>query len=161
MQRHGSADAVTSVGGYGVVLKYKGRTKELSAGFAGTTSNRMEMMACIEGLRALKRRSDVVIFSDSRYVVDSMSKGRAQRWRARGWMRNDEERARNADLWAQLLELCAQHNVEFRWVKGHNNTAENERCDRLARARMRGSDLPLDSRGEPEASAPLFTTQDL
>ena len=156
----GGADTGTGLGGYGVVLKYKEHVKELSGGFSRTTSNRMELMACIQGLRALKRRSDVVIFSDSRYVVDSMSKGRALRWQAQGWMRNDKERAKNADLWAQLLELCAQHNVEFRWVKGHNSTPENERCDRLARAAMQKSNLPHDDRGKPNILAPLFTSQD-
>ncbi len=133
-------------GGYGVVLKYRGATKEISGGFQETTHNRMEMMACIEGLRALKRPSEVVIFSDSKYVVDSMSKGWVEKWRSQGWMRNEKDRVENSDLWEQLLELCKQHQVEFRWVKGHNNTKDNERCDRLASEAARQEDLPVDHR---------------
>jgi ribonuclease HI len=132
-------------GGYGVVLKHKGHRKELSGGFRLTTNNRMEILACIEGLRALKHKSDVVIFSDSQYVVNSISKGWAKRWRARGWMRNDTDKAENADLWEQLLKLCDDHTVEFRWIRGHQGTAENERCDQLAMEAARKADLPADT----------------
>jgi len=140
----GSANPHTGAGGYGVVLKYKEKVKELSGGFRKTTNNRMEIIACIEGLRALKKRSEVVVFSDSQYVVNSISKGWARKWRAQNWMRNDKERAENADLWAQLLELCDQHDVEFRWVKSHNGTKENERCDQLALEAAQKRNLPAD-----------------
>lgn len=131
-------------GGYGVVLRDKGHRKELSGGFRHTTSNRMELMACIQGLRFLKRKANVVIYSDSKYVVDVMNQGRARRWRARGWRRKNRTKAENSDLWAQLLELCELHEVEFRWVKGQNSLEENERCDRLAMQAAQRSDLPAD-----------------
>jgi len=140
-------------GGYGVVLQYQGHRKELSGGFRRTTNNRMEILACIEGLRALKRRSEVIIFSDSRYVVNSMSKGWARRWKARGWMRNQEEKAENSDLWEQMLELCAYHTVEFRWLRGHQGTLENERCDELATQAAHRKDLPADEVYEKLKSA--------
>lgn len=155
----GSSNATSGKGGYGVILKYKESVKELSGGFRWTTNNRMEIIACIEGLRALKKKSDVVVFSDSQYVVNSISKGWAKKWQAQNWMRNDEEKAINPDLWAQLLELCNQHNVEFRWVKGHNGTKENERCDQLALEAAQKSNLPADEGFEnpkPANPAPLF-----
>ena len=119
-------------GGYGVVLKKDDKRKELSAGFRLTTNNRMELMACIVGLKALKRKSSVVIYSDSKYVVDGVQKGWAKRWKANGWMRNKRDRAENVDLWEELLELCEKHEVGFEWVKGHAGIPENERCDQMA-----------------------------
>jgi ribonuclease HI len=92
----------------------------------------MEIMACIEGLRALKFPCSVLLFSDSQYVVNSIQKGWAKRWRKKKWMRTVDQPAENADLWEQLLNLCETHNVEFSWVKGHAGNRENERCDRLA-----------------------------
>jgi len=119
-------------GGYGVVLISGTKRKELSAGFTLTTNNRMELLACIEGLKALKKPSDVVLFSDSQYVVNGITKGWAKRWRSKKWMRTPIDPAVNPDLWAQLLELTEKHNVEFRWVKGHAGNPGNERCDELA-----------------------------
>jgi len=148
----GCMDKASENGGYGVILRYRGAVKEISGGFRQTTSNRMEIVACIEGLRSLKRPSEVVIFSDSQYVVNSMSKGWVKRWQAQGWMRNEKDRAENSDLWAQLLDLCNQHQVEFRWVKGHNNTKENERCDQLASEAAKRSDLPIDHRSSQDKS---------
>ncbi len=145
----GSADALTGVGGYGVVLRFQNHTKELSGGFRGTTNNRMEIMACIAGLRALKKKSSVVIFSDSQYLVKGMAQGRAQKWQAREWKRKDGEVVDNVDLWAELLSLCEQHQVEFRWLRGHSGRAENERCDRLARQAAGRSNLPLDQARTP------------
>lgn len=142
----GCANPKSGSGGYGVILKYRGVTKEISGGFRETTNNRMEIMACIEGLRSLKKNSDVVIFSDSKYVVDSMSKGWVEKWRAQGWMRNKKEPVENSDLWEQLLDLCNRHKVEFCWVKGHNHTKENERCDQLASEAAKRGDLPIDYR---------------
>jgi len=119
-------------GGYGTVLLYGDKRRELSGGYRLTTNNRMELMACIEGLKTLKYPCQVNLFSDSRYVVNGIKKGWARRWRKKGWMRNLIEPAENADLWEQLLELCELHNVEFSWVKGHAGNPENERCDQLA-----------------------------
>jgi ribonuclease HI len=119
-------------GGYGVVMLYDGHRKELSGGFRLTTNNRMEILACIVGLQSLKDRCAVTLYSDSQYVVNSIGKGWAKRWRKNGWMRNDEE-VPNADLWEQLLDLCEKHKVSFKWVRGHAGNKENERCDFLAR----------------------------
>ena len=132
-------------GGYGVVMMNGETHQELSGGFRCTTNNRMELMGVITALQALKQRSQVVIYSDSRYVVEGIQKGWARRWRSRGWMRNAEERAENTDLWAQLLDLLDQHSVEFRWVRGHASQPENERCDRLAVQAARQKNLPEDA----------------
>ena len=118
-------------GGYGVVLRYGDTRKELSGGYLLTTNNRMELLAVIRALEALNQPCQVTLHSDSRYVVDAMAKGWAQKWRANGWQRNKREKAVNPDLWGTLLDLCAQHEVEFRWVRGHAGDVENERCDRL------------------------------
>jgi ribonuclease HI len=131
-------------GGYGVILCYQGHRRELSGGFRWTTNNRMELLACIEGLKALKRRCSVVLFSDSRYVVNGMAKGWAARWQAKGWKLPDGQDVKNADLWRQLVELCRQHDVEFRWVRGHSGNPNNERCDELAMAAAQGMDLATD-----------------
>ena len=132
-------------GGYGIVLISGKRRKELSGGFRLTTNNRMELLACIEGLRALKMRCSVALYSDSEYVVNGITKGWARRWRARGWMRNKKERAENPDLWAQLLELCDQHQVTFQWVRGHAGQRENERCDQLSVQAAAQPGLPPDA----------------
>lgn len=132
-------------GGYGVVMLHGNARKELSGGFRCTTNNRMEMMAVIAALQALKRRAQVVIYSDSRYVVFAVEKGWARRWKSRGWMRDADNPAENADLWAILLDLLDQHQVEFRWVKGHASNPENERCDRLAVHAAHLPNLPPDT----------------
>jgi ribonuclease HI len=105
----------------------------------------MELMAVIVALQALKRSAQVVVFSDSTYVVSAVEKGWAWRWQARGWMRDGQNRAENADLWAVLLDVLDRMEVEFRWVKGHASHPENERCDRLAVQAARGKNLPEDS----------------
>jgi ribonuclease HI len=119
-------------GGYGAVLLHGEKRKEIWAGFRLTTNNRMELTACIEGLKSIKQPAPVLLFSDSQYVVNGIQKGWAKRWKQKGWMRNATEPAVNADLWNQLLELCDIHNVTFFWVKGHAGNKENERCDQLA-----------------------------
>lgn len=131
-------------GGYGTVLLYGDHRRELSGGYRLTTNNRMEMMAAIVGLQSLKHKCFVTIFSDSKYVVDAIMKGWAVRWRSKGWKRTQTKSPVNTDLWQQLLSLCEQHQVEFRWVKGHSGNVENERCDRLAVAAARLPDLPID-----------------
>jgi len=133
-------------GGYGTVLKQGPHRKELSEGFKLTTNNRMEMLAVIRGLQALKYdNSTVKIYSDSKYIVDAINKGWARKWRAKGWRRNKKEMAKNPDLWALLLDLIDQHHVEFNWVKGHAGNPENERCDELAVAASQGGVLLEDS----------------
>jgi len=119
-------------GGYGVVLIYGDQRKELSQGYKRTTNNRVEMMAAIVGLEALKARCQVRLHTDSKYIVDGVEKGWAERWRANGWKRNKKEKAINPDLWGRLLDLAKKHEVTFHWVKGHAGHRENERCDQLA-----------------------------
>ncbi|HEB49011.1 MAG TPA: ribonuclease HI [Desulfobulbus sp.] len=131
-------------GGYGVVLLHGEHRKELCGGFARTTNNRMELLACIRGLEALKYPCDVSLYSDSRYVVDGISKGWAARWRRNNWMRTRTEQALNADLWQRLLELTERHRVRFHWVRGHAGNTENEVCDRLATTAARGGNLQED-----------------
>ncbi|MEX0967049.1 MAG: ribonuclease HI [Bacteroidia bacterium] len=115
-------------GGYGVVMKYGTLRKELSKGFKKTTNNRMELLAVIEGLRALKRPGlNVVIYSDSKYVVDAVEK----KW-VFGWQQKNFKGKKNPDLWQEFLKVYPQHKVTFRWVKGHAGNIENERCDELA-----------------------------
>ncbi|MEW6738137.1 MAG: ribonuclease HI [Acidobacteriota bacterium] len=132
-------------GGYGVVLLYEKHRKELAGGFRLTTNNRMEILAAIVGLRALKQRCSVTIYTDSQYLRDSIMKGWAKRWRAKSWMRNKQDKAINPDLWEELLNLCEQHEVIFEWVPGHAGVAENERCDQLATQVARQKGLPADS----------------
>lgn len=119
-------------GGYGVILRYQGRERELSGGEKSTTNNRMELTALIQGLQALKEPCRVTLYSDSKYVVDAIQKGWAKKWRANGWMRTKTERALNVDLWEKALQLLERHEMRFVWVKGHAGHPENERCDRLA-----------------------------
>lgn len=132
-------------GGYGVVLKYGDHRKELSGGFSPTTNNRMELLAAIEGLAALKESCQVTLHSDSRYVVDGIAKGWAERWQENGWMRNKKEETINPDLWTRLLELCKAHDVEFKWVRGHAGNPDNERCDQLAVQASLKKNLPPDA----------------
>ncbi len=131
-------------GGYGAILEYRGQDKELSGGFRRTTNNRMEILAVIVGLEALTGRCSVTVYSDSRYVVDSIEKGWARKWKANGWMRNKRERAVNPDLWERLLTALERHEVEFRWVRGHAGNTGNIRADKLAVAAANGSSLPQD-----------------
>jgi ribonuclease HI len=142
-------------GGYGIVLLYENQREELSGGFRLTTNNRMELMACIIGLQALEKKSQVVLFSDSRYVVDSISKGSARRWKANRWMRSKKGKAKNSDLWDELLQLCDQHNVEFVWVRGHAGSLENERCDQLSMEAASRGNLPADDYFEKQQNNQL------
>jgi ribonuclease HI len=119
-------------GGYGAVIVYNQRRKELSGGEAQTTNNRMEMMGAIAALEALKEPCKIKLYSDSRYVVDAIDKGWAKKWRANGWRRNKRP-ALNPDLWQRMLDVLEKHDAAFIWVKGHAGHPENERCDMLAR----------------------------
>jgi len=137
-------------GGYGVLLEVSGTRKEKSGGFRLTTNNRMEMTAAIAGLESLAQPCRVTLFSDSQYLVKAMTEGWARKWKANGWMRNSKEKALNPDLWKRLLLLCEKHEVEFRWVRGHNNHRENELCDRLANEAAKQTGLPVDAGYEGE-----------
>lgn len=119
-------------GGYGAILVYNGKEKEISGGSAQTTNNRMELMAAIVGLEALKEPCSVVLTTDSKYLSDAVSKGWAEGWRKNGWRKADKKPALNPDLWERLLDLLKVHEVEIRWIKGHAGHPYNERCDALA-----------------------------
>jgi ribonuclease HI len=131
-------------GGYGAVILAGETRHEIAGGFRLTTNNRMELIACIAALETLSDPSKVVLHSDSRYVVNGISKGWARRWRANGWMRTKSEAALNTDLWSRLLDLCEKHRVRFVWVHGHAGNRENERCDQLATEAAQGPDLQED-----------------
>ena len=132
-------------GGYGIVLLSGKKRQELSGGYKLTTNNRMELMAAIVGLEQLEFPSIVTLYTDSKYIVDAVTKGWAKRWRANGWKRNKKDKAMNPDLWGKLLDLCDKHEVEFSWVRGHSGNIENECCDKLAVKASQQVDLALDS----------------
>jgi len=121
-------------GGWGAILVFGNIEKELSGGEPMTTNNRMELIAAISALEALKEPCEVTLTSDSKYLIDAIEKGWAISWRAKGWRRADKSPALNPDLWQRLLELLEIHKVSFVWVRGHNGHPYNERCDRLATA---------------------------
>lgn len=119
-------------GGWGTILRYGKHEKELSGGEANTTNNRMELSAVIAGLEALNEPCKVTLYSDSKYFVDAIEQGWAEKWKANGWMRNKKDKALNPDLWEKILGLIKVHEVTLVWVKGHAGHPENERCDKLA-----------------------------
>ena len=119
-------------GGWGVILRYNGKEKELSGGEAQTTNNRMELTGVISALEALKEACVVELYSDSKYVIDALEKGWASSWRERGWKKADKKPALNPDLWETLLALTEKHEKRYHWVKGHADNEFNNRCDKLA-----------------------------
>ncbi len=119
-------------GGYGAILRWKGKEKEIFGGEKQTTNNRMELTGVIEALSALKFPCEVKLTTDSKYVVDSIEKGWVYGWQKKGWKKSDGSSALNVDLWQKLLPLLQTHKVSFNWIKGHAGHEENERCDRLA-----------------------------
>jgi len=131
-------------GGTGTVLLFNGARKEIAKGYVLTTNNRMEILAVIEGLNALKEPCEVSLYSDSKYVVDAVNKGWALKWRSNNWMRNKKDAALNVDLWEQLLDILEKHKVEFIWVKGHASNVENNRCDQLAREAIEAEEKQID-----------------
>lgn len=142
----GASSGNPGPGGYGVILRSGKYYKELSEGFRKTTNNRMELMAVIKGLEAIKApNQDVMIFSDSKYVIDSIEK----RW-VYGWVQKGFKDKKNKDLWLRYLEVSKLHNIKFTWVRGHNGHPENERCDVLAVAAGKQKDLLIDSVFEME-----------
>ena len=119
-------------GGWGAILEFMGTEKELSGGEKSTTNNRMELTAVIEGLSALKEPCIVELYSDSKYVIDGLSKGWAASWQKNGWRKSDKKPALNPDLWEKLLELTRTHQLRYHWVKGHADNPKNNRCDEPA-----------------------------
>lgn len=141
----GAARGNPGPGGYGVVLICENPQlrKELSQGYKLTTNNRMELLAVVVGLEALKMDgTNVTIYSDSQYVVNSVEK----KWIV-GWLKNNFKGKKNKDLWLRFLDVYRKHNVKFVWIKGHNDTPENERCDRLAVAAALDKNTLLDDKG--------------
>ena len=124
-------------GGWGAILRSGGHEKELSGGEQATTNNRMELMAAIEALKALKSASAVTLYTDSRYVMDGAMTW-LKSWKARGWKTADKKPVKNEDLWRALDEQLARHEIKWKWVRGHTGHAENERADALARGAIPG-----------------------
>ncbi len=136
-------------GGYGTILHYTDtdgilHQKELSCGYKKTTNNRMELMAAIAGLEALKTSCEVTLYSDSKYLVDAFNEHWIDSWIKKGWKRGRNENVKNTDLWKRLLKAAENHNVTFCWVKGHNGHTMNELCDRLATSAADGDNLKED-----------------
>ncbi len=127
-------------GGYGTILMYQQHRKELTAGYRQTTNNRMELLAVIVGLEAIKKPgSEVKVFSDSRYVVDAVDKGWVWTWQRKGF-----KGKKNPDLWRRFINVYQRHDVKMNWIKGHSGIPENERCDELAVDSADGRDLLVD-----------------
>lgn len=146
----GGAEPNPGKGGFGVIMSYKGIKREFSQGYKLTTNNRMELMGVIYGLERLKTKSIVNVFTDSRYVIDGIEKGWAEKWKSKNWYRTRTEKAINHDLWEKLLSLIsAQEKVKFNWVKGHAGHLENERCDKLALEALKNDDLLIDEGYQP------------
>ncbi|HXB40497.1 MAG TPA: ribonuclease HI [Bacteroidia bacterium] len=137
----GAASGNPGPGGYGIVMLYKNHRKEFSEGFKHTTNNRMELLAVIVALEQLKKDTHpVIVFSDSKYVVDAFEK----KW-LDGWIKKDFKKVKNVDLWLRLLKVYKKHKVKFSWVKGHANNKENNRCDELAVEAYKQLDLKIDT----------------
>ncbi len=131
-------------GGYAAILLFRNQRKEISGGYRLTTNNRMELMAAISGLESLVESCEVTLYSDSTYLVDSISKGWVERWKTKNWMRNSKNKVVNADLWKRYLNESGKHRINLVWVQGHAGDRENERADYLSVLAARRSDLPED-----------------
>ncbi|MCO5259830.1 MAG: ribonuclease HI [Crocinitomicaceae bacterium] len=151
----GAAKGNPGNGGYGAILRFGGKEKELSQGFRKTTNNRMELLAVVVALESLKTNQyPVVVYSDSKYVVDAVT----QNW-VLGWVKKNFKGKKNKDLWLRYLAVAKNFQIQFVWVKGHNNHPENERCDRLAVAAAESNQLLIDEeyeRIEQEGDQELF-----
>ena len=119
-------------GGWGAILEYAGRRKELSGGERATTNNRMELLAAISALQCLKVPCSVTLYSDSQYMVNAMTKGWIQSWQKKGWKKSDGQPVKNPELFQELIRLCGIHRVKFVWVRGHAENENNNRCDEMA-----------------------------
>lgn len=141
----GSSRGNPGPGGYGTLLLCGEYKKEFSGGYKKTTNNRMELMAVIVALEALKEPCAVEVFSDSKYVINALVKGWIHGWRQKGWAKADKRPLKNTDLWKRLYEAMLAHEVKWTWVKGHAGNRYNERCDYLATFAAQGKNLPEDS----------------
>ncbi|MCT8979164.1 ribonuclease HI [Shewanella algae] len=130
-------------GGYGVVMRYKQHTKELSGGFALTTNNRMELLAPIIALESLKEPCKIVLTSDSQYMRQGITQW-IHGWKKKGWVTSNKTPVKNVDLWQRLDKATQQHQIDWRWVKGHAGHPENERCDALAREAAEANPATVD-----------------
>jgi ribonuclease HI len=139
-------------GGYGIVLIHGDKRKELSGGRRLTTNNRMELLAAIVALVALKRECQVDLYTDSQYLRSGIEQGWARKWRANGWRKADKSPVKNVDLWQRLLAEIDRHEVRLHWVRGHVGNHDNERADRLAVAAAKQPDLPPDPGFEATAA---------
>lgn len=128
----GACSGNPGAGGWGTILVYKGKEREMSGGAAETTNNRMELTAVIEGLKALKEACKVTVVTDSQYVANGINLGWAKGWKENNWRKKDKKPALNPELWDELLTLIDKHEVTIEWVRGHDGHPENERCDRMA-----------------------------
>ncbi|PIE72011.1 MAG: ribonuclease HI [Deltaproteobacteria bacterium] len=148
----GSAINNPGPGGYGLVICDAGGQREISGGYRHTTNNRMELMAAIIALEEMQGSPrPLVLYTDSRYLLDGIMKGWAKRWRSNGWMKADKTPALNSDLWARLLDVLETVRVEFRWVKGHAGNPLNERCDQLAGVAARQPERAIDEGYEKDS----------
>lgn len=158
----GSALGNPGPGGFGSILRYEAPDgniveREISEGFANTTNNRMEIMGVIRGLEALTEPCEVLLTSDSKYVLDTISQNWIEGWKAKGWKKADGKRVKNVDLWQKIYELISRHKIDVEWVKGHDGHEFNERCDKLAKDAASGANLLKDEGYVPEtAQASLF-----
>jgi len=155
----GAAEPNPGPGGYGVVLLFGKHRKELSCGFELTTNNRMELLAVIAGLEALTKPCSVTVYSDSKYVVDSVENGSVFEWRSKNWFRTKSERAKNSDLWERFIAAYESHAVTLKWVPGHSGIAENERCDELAVAAAKSLQRFPDIGYQPNQESKVTHTQ--
>ncbi len=148
MYTDGSSRGNPGPGGYGTILMWKGKEKELSAGYRYTTNNRMELMAVIAGLEALtKNNLSIIIYSDSQYVVKAIEEGWLKKWIAT----NFKGGKKNKDLWLRFHDLQQKNKISFKWVRGHADNVHNNRCDELATAAADGDDLLVDEEFEKES----------
>ena len=145
MLTDGACSGNPGPGGWGTILRYGTHSLELSGGYRLTTNNRMEILAVIRGLERLKEPCHVMIYSDSKYVVDAVNQGWVYGWKKNGWIKSNKEKALNPDLWETLLNEMKRHEVEFHWVKGHDGHPENERCDELATKAAASPDAAEDT----------------
>lgn len=141
----GGARGNPGPGGYGAVLVFGKHAKELNGAFKHTTNNRMELMAAISALEALTEACQVQLHSDSKYVIDALTKGWLKGWKKRGWKKADKSPVLNQDLWQRLETAASPHQMDWRWVKGHAGNPLNERCDELVHEAIDAGDLQVDA----------------
>lgn len=141
----GSSRGNPGPGGYGAILLSGEHQKEQSGGYEKTTNNRMELMAVLVALEALKKPCQVEVFSDSRYVINALDKGWLHGWHQRGWVKADKKPLKNVDLWKRVHAAIQAHEIVWTWVKGHAGNKYNERCDVLATSAAQGENLPVDN----------------